>query len=70
MLRFGTQINRLVALNMQTVSRIPSSRNTQKLITRKMTQQRSPVDWNTSIPTKAAKDKDKIAPLGWFLLVG
>jgi len=70
MLRFGTQMGRQVAFNMQTVSRIPCSRNTQKLITRKMTQQRSPVDWNTSIPTKAAKDKEKIAPLGWFLLVG
>ncbi|XP_017010633.3 SURF1-like protein [Drosophila takahashii] len=69
MLRFGTQMCRQVAFNMQTVTRLPSERNTQKLITRKMTQQRSPVDWTTSIPTKAAKDKEKIAPLGWFLLL-
>nr|XP_017010633.2 LOW QUALITY PROTEIN: SURF1-like protein [Drosophila takahashii] len=69
MLRFGTQMCRQVAFNMQTVTRLPSGRNTQKLITRKMTQQRSPVDWTTSIPTKAAKDKEKIAPLGWFLLL-
>ncbi|XP_017048489.1 SURF1-like protein [Drosophila ficusphila] len=69
MLRFGIQMYRPVALNMQLLSRNPGINNNQKLVTRKMTQQRSPVDWTTSIPTKAAKDKEKIAPLGWFLLL-
>ncbi|XP_017122170.1 SURF1-like protein [Drosophila elegans] len=69
MLRLGTQMCRQVALNVQTGCRIPGSSSTQKLVTRKMTQQRTPVDWTTSIPTKAAKDKEKIAPLGWFLLL-
>ncbi|KAI8040932.1 hypothetical protein M5D96_006875 [Drosophila gunungcola] len=69
MLRLGTQMCRQVALNVKTGCRTPSSSSTQKLVTRKMTQQRTPVDWTTSIPTKAAKDKEKIAPLGWFLLL-
>ncbi|XP_016955929.1 SURF1-like protein [Drosophila biarmipes] len=69
MLRFGSQVSRQVCLHLQTLSRIPCSRNTKQMITREMTQQRSPVDWNTSIPTKAAKDKEKISPLGWFLLL-
>jgi len=70
MIRLGNQMCRQVAFNIQTVFRNPGTANNPRLITRKMTQQRPPVNWTTSIPNQAAKDKEKIAPLGWFLLVG
>eukprot|EP00099_Drosophila_melanogaster_P015860 NP_524758.1 surfeit 1 [Drosophila melanogaster] len=69
MIRLGNQMCRQVAFNIQTVFRNPGTANNPRLITRKMTQQRPPVNWTTSIPNQAAKDKEKIAPLGWFLLL-
>lgn len=66
MLRLSNQMCRQVACTL----RVPSILNTlQKIPSRKMTQQRVRLDWNTSIPSPGAKDKEKITALGWFLLV-
>ncbi|KAH8379377.1 hypothetical protein KR009_004516 [Drosophila setifemur] len=67
MLRFGTLMCRQANCTLLRVSVMPASRNTLQLVTRKMTQ-RPPVEW-TSIPTKSAKDKERITALGWFLLL-
>ncbi|KAH8314658.1 hypothetical protein KR074_006830 [Drosophila pseudoananassae] len=69
MLRFGTQLCRQVPCTKLRVSGMPVFRNTLQLVTRKMTQQRPPVDFTTSIRTKSAKDNEKITALGWFLLL-
>ncbi|XP_034655362.1 SURF1-like protein [Drosophila subobscura] len=65
MLRLSTQMCRQ---GVWALSRLPSSRNALQTVTRKMTQQRAPADWTTSIRTEP-KEKDKITALGWFLLL-
>ncbi|XP_017135621.1 SURF1-like protein [Drosophila miranda] len=69
MLRLGgKQMCRQGAWVLQRVSCLPCSRNILQTATRKMTQQRSPVDFTTSF-RKDPKEKDKITALGWFLLL-
>lgn len=69
MLRFGTQLCRQASCTKLGVSGMPVFRNSLQLVNRKMTQQRPPVDFTTSIRIKSAKDNEKITALGWFLLV-
>ncbi|KAH8232708.1 hypothetical protein KR038_000458 [Drosophila bunnanda] len=67
MLRLGRQMFRQEAGNRLKACSITSIGNLQ-VASRKMTQQRVRMDWST-IPAPAAKEKEKITGLGWFLLL-
>ncbi|KAH8305250.1 hypothetical protein KR018_006734 [Drosophila ironensis] len=69
MLRYGTQMCRQASVTMLRASNQPQFGKNLQLVTRKMTQQGPPFEWTRSIPTKSAKDKEKIGPMGWFLLL-